>query len=110
VCGVRPADAFAALADELGARPDVHSGTGFGSNPGLRTGRKIFAILVDDELVVKLPADRCRALVQAGRARPFEVGGRRMREWICVPDDIDIWPELAAEAREFVAAGAAESV
>jgi hypothetical protein len=37
---------FEVLADDLLADPDVTEGTGFGSNPGLRVHRKIFAMLV----------------------------------------------------------------
>ena len=43
-------------------------------------------MLVNDELVVKLPADRCVDLVASDAARPFESGGRRMREWVRIGD------------------------
>lgn len=70
--------------------------------PGLRAGRTIFAMLVDGELVVKLPAERCLALIDAGGARPFEVGRRRMREWASVePGGPHDWPALAREALAF---------
>jgi hypothetical protein len=80
----------------------VADGTGFGSMPGLRAGRTIFAMLVKGELVVKLPAERCRALIEAGGARPFEVGRRRMREWASVePGGPHDWAALAREALAF---------
>jgi hypothetical protein len=95
--------AFEAAASRLRAEPDVESGTGFGSNPGLRSRGKVFAILIEDQLVVKLPAERCSALVDAGEASAFEIGTRRMREWARVPlgDAVD-WSALMAEARAYV--------
>jgi TfoX/Sxy family transcriptional regulator of competence genes len=97
-----PEDRFAAITAPLLREPEITQGTGFGSRPGLRVEGKIFAMLVDDEMVVKLPADRCAQLVAAGGARPFDRGqGRPMREWICVAD-ADEWPELAREALGFV--------
>jgi hypothetical protein len=95
--------AFASLATELLGDPDVDEGTGFGTNPGLRVGRRIFAMLVRGELVVKLPRERCAALVDEGAAEPFEVGNRRMKEWVAVgPEHGDAWPGLAGQALEFV--------
>jgi hypothetical protein len=98
---------FRAVAERLLREPDVEAGTGFGRNPGLRTGRRIFAMLVRADLVVKLPAERCEALVSAGAARTLEVGRRSMREWVCFtePDEAR-WPALATEARTFVGGSA----
>ena len=95
---------FASLTASLAAEADVTEGTGFGKIPGLRTGDKIFAMLVRDRLVVKLPRARVDALVAAGSAERFDPGhGRPMKEWASVdaaaPED---WNELATEAREFV--------
>ena len=97
--------AFARIAEGLLRAPDVSEGTGFGSNAGLRVGGKIFAMLVRDELVVKLPAGRCAELVAAGSARPFDRGqGRPLKEWITVGDAAESdWPALAREALAFVA-------
>lgn len=91
---------FDAIANEFLAEPGVDEGTGFGSNPGLRVGGKIFAMEVDGRLVVKLPADRVTALVQAG-AEPFVIGKRTMREWVSV-EPRDDWNALAREAFDFV--------
>jgi hypothetical protein len=96
--------AFEAVAVTLLPEHDVEQGTGFGTNPGLRTGQKIFAMLHTGELVVKLPAERCTELVEAGHARPFEIGTRTMREWIRVGEvDEQEWLRLAREARGYVA-------
>ena len=91
---------FDAIANEFLAEPGVDEGTGFGSNPGLRVGGKIFAMEIDGRLVVKLPAERVAALTDAG-AEPFVVGKRTMREWVSVEPGDD-WNALAREAYEFV--------
>ena len=96
-------DAFDAVAAVLLPEADVEEGTGFGTNPGLRTGGKIFAILHSGELIVKLPAERCSGLVAAGEARAFEIGLRKMREWVQIAGvDEQRWLELACEARAYV--------
>ena len=94
--------AFEAILARFDGEPDVEQGTNFRS-PGLRVRRKIFAMLVDGDLIVKLPADRCAALVDAGRGRPFRSGKREMREWVAVGDEhADEWLRLAEEAHAFV--------
>jgi hypothetical protein len=95
--------AFARLRERFSGEPDVEPGTGFGSAPGLRAGGKVFAMLPRGELVVKLPADRCAAMVDAGAARLFVVGRRTMREWLVVAGiDDDAWAALAADALAYV--------
>ena len=97
--------AFAALAARFEAEPDVEHGTGFGSAPGLRAGGRIFAMLPHGELVVKLPAERCAAMVEAGEGRLFAVGNRTMREWLVVDGvDADGWAALADDALTYVRA------
>ena len=72
---------FDAIANEMLSEPGVEEGTGFGSQPGLRIGGKIFAMHIDGRLVVKLPAERCDELGAARGAATWGVGTRRMREW-----------------------------
>jgi hypothetical protein len=105
--GDRSAEAaFQSIAAELLPEADVEGGTGFGANPGLRTRRKIFAMLHDGELVVKLPVDRCSELIAAGKARPFEIGRRTMREWVRIAEvDEGEWRRLARDARAYVGGG-----
>jgi hypothetical protein len=95
---------FEAIADRLLGDPGVDEGTGFGSSPGLRVEGRIFAMLVADGLVVKLPAPRCAELAAAKMARPFDRGqGRPLKEWIVISDAVEPdWPALAQEALAYV--------
>ena len=94
---------FAALEERFLAEDDVEPGTGFGSVPGLRVRGKIFAMLSHAKLVVKLPSDRCAAMVESGQGRLFVIGRRTMREWLAVAKvDVDAWVALAAEALVYV--------
>lgn len=98
-----PTARFERSSERFHADPDVTRGTGFGSNPGLRVRDRIFAMLVSDGLVVKLPEARVDELVAAGLAVRFDAGkGRPMREWASVPCGVDTnWEQLAVEARAF---------
>lgn len=92
---------FAALREALVREPDVEEGRALHA-PGLKARGKLFAMLVEGELVVKLPAERCAELVAAGSGRPFESGRRRMREWVSVSAaEADGWRAYAEEALAF---------
>jgi hypothetical protein len=94
---------FSDLVEIYRRRPDVTTGTGFGSNPGLRVGGRIFAMLVRGALVVKLPAARVNELIASGVGEPFDAGkGRPMREWVAVPERwVNDWAAMIEEAFAF---------
>jgi hypothetical protein len=95
--------AFADISVRLLGEPDIDEGTGFGKNPGLRVNGKIFAMIVRGDLVMKLPANVCTQLVEAGRATYFVVGKKEMREWVNAGSEpADDWPALVTQALEFV--------
>jgi hypothetical protein len=96
---------FAALVETMLTQAGVtYGGEGnskkFGSS-GLKINNKIFAMLVRGNLVVKLPKQRVEKLIAAGEGEPFDVGERRMREWLTVSQQTD-WQALAEEALVFV--------
>lgn len=99
-----PDEIWQPIADaELGT-PGVTGGTGFGRSAGLRIERKIYAMLVNDELVVKLPKARVDELTDDGVGRRFEPGtGRVMKEWLSVSASSSRrWRSLVSEAKAFV--------
>jgi hypothetical protein len=99
-----PRERFDRIAERFRDEPSVTAGTGFGSNPGLRVGGKIFAMLSHGALVVKLPAARVDELVADGAAGRFDAGkGRPMREWATVPaEHAARWQDFAEESFAFV--------
>jgi hypothetical protein len=98
-----PDAAFEAIADRLLGEPGIEEGTGFGSSPGLRSHGRIFAMLVRDRFVVKLPVPRCADLVSSGTARAWDRGqGRPLKEWIVIADAAQSqWLAVAEEALAF---------
>ena len=103
-----PEELWAGIAEtELARRPDVTAGTGFGKSRGLRVSGKIFAMFIQDELVVKLPRVRVDELVATRGARNFDPGhGRLMKEWaVSATAAAQDWPGLVSEARHYVDPG-----
>src|SRR4029079_14415950 len=77
VVGVNPS-AEAAFSDRVAryaGRSGIDTATAFAS-PGIRIDGHIFAMLQAGALVLKLPADRCRELIDGGRGVAFTSGGR----------------------------------
>jgi hypothetical protein len=103
---VTPQDRFDALVDELagvaGVTPPGDGGR-FGAH-SLRVHNKIFAMLVNERLVVKLPKARVDALVVAGEGVRFDANkGTAMKEWLSLdPTSGLAWSPLAREALGFV--------
>jgi hypothetical protein len=101
----RPDERYEDLVDELVGTPGVtppRGGGGFGRS-SLRYQGKIFAMLVRGRLVVKLPARRVDALVEAGDGVHFDANkGTPMREWLSLdPGSSQDWLALACEALDF---------
>ena len=106
---VTPEERYDVLVETLLSDPDVTLGSagkkGFGS-AALQINGKIFAMLSNGRLVVKLPRQRVDALVAAGDGERFDPrhDGRLMKEWLTVaPTSEEGWLPLAREAMEFVA-------
>ena len=103
VAGMDPQASFDEIASRLLAEPGTDDHRAI-LNPCLRVDGRIFAMLVREELVVKLPPERCAELVAEGAARPFDRRpGGPDRGWVTVDDlEVDRWPALAAEALAYV--------
>ena len=94
------------LVEDMTELPHVTAGKMFGS-PGLRTGKKFFAMHWEDKLVIKLPKDRVEAAVNAGAEPVMQMPGRVMCAWVVIGKPTE-WSDLAEEARtneETTAAG-----
>jgi hypothetical protein len=59
--------------------------------PSLRLGRLMFGGTFDGRLVVKVGRERVVALIDSGRAEPFDPSGRGrpMKDWAQVPEPAD---------------------
>jgi hypothetical protein len=93
------------LVDALVGIPGVtppRGGRGFGRT-ALRYERKIFAIWVRGQLVLKLPADRVDTLIAAGAGVRFDANkGTPMKEWLSLDPESGLgWLPLAREALDF---------
>jgi hypothetical protein len=102
-----PDERYASLVKSLlaGSRSvRIGEGKGFGSTGQLRIDGRIFAMLVKERLVLKLPFDRVEALVAAGEGERFDAGkAKPMREWFVMsPTSKKQWLALAREAMAFV--------
>ena len=96
-------DAWDGIRDTWLARP------GIGTKKMLREvglcgpAGKVFASLLGDRLMVKLPAGRVQELIADGAGQPMTTGRGPMREWVTAgPELADTWPDLVAEAHGFV--------
>ncbi len=101
---VSPQHRFQAIVAEYADRPEVtrHGGM-MSASVQLRVRERIFAMLVGDRLVVKIPAEAVDELVAAGTAEPFRTAGRIMKEWASIgPAMAAEWPGWVAEALTFV--------
>jgi hypothetical protein len=76
--------------DGVAVRPD-----------GLYVYGRLFAFLVDDDLVVELALPRMGDLEARGIVVPFESEQHPTRDWVRVSDR-QLWSELAREAHEYV--------
>ncbi len=101
----RHAGLFESLCEEYAGVSGVtvpQGGSGFGSN-AIKVNKSIFAMLVNDQIVVKLSAGRVAQLISSGDGQTFDAGkGKPMKEWVGLTVDGDACRELVAEAMAFV--------
>lgn len=101
-----PSERFDDLVGRFAGIPDVTPpgvGAGFGSS-ALRVNGRIFAMLVREQLVVKLPTARVDQFVENGDGTNFDANkGIAMKQWLALNTGSDrSWIELATEALTFV--------
>lgn len=75
--------------------------------PGLKIGRKMFAMYVEDKLAIKLPKERVDTLITLKKGERFYHlfdKSRLMKEWVVIGQkNKHDWTKLVKEARNFVA-------
>ena len=103
-----PQERYEDLVDEFAGADGVippAGGSGFGRG-ALRYRRKIFAMFVRGQLVVKLPAPRVDELVAGGHGERFDANkGTPMKEWFSLDPGSGLpWLPLAREAMDFAVA------
>ena len=100
--------AFLPIVQAFAGQRDVSRKRMFSTSSVLSVKGKIFAMLVKQRFVAKLPRDRVDEIVASGFGTHFEPGpGRVMKEWVSVDRDGPPWIELAREAHRFVKSGKA---
>ena len=100
-----PEERYEDLVDEFAGEGGVTpptGGSGFGRG-ALRYRRKIFAMFVRGQLVVKLPRGRVDELVADGHGGRFDANkGTPMKEWFSLDPESDLaWTPLVREALDF---------
>ena len=100
-----PQERYEDLVDELSGAEGVEppqGGSGFGRG-ALRYRRKIFAMFVRGQLVLKLPRQRVDELVADSHGARFDANkGTPMKEWFALaPESALPWLPLACEALAF---------
>jgi hypothetical protein len=103
-----PQERYEDLVDEFAGADGVTpptGGSGFGRG-ALRYRRKIFAMFVRGQLVVKLPGPRVDELVAGGHGERFDANkGTPMKEWFSLDPGSGLpWLPLAREALDFALA------
>ena len=94
-------DIVTAFVSRPGVTPPTGGARRFGSD-SLRVGGSVFCMVSSgDRFVVKLPAERCREVIDGGDAAFLQMGRRTMREWVAV--GVERAPEWVALAREALA-------
>jgi hypothetical protein len=79
-----PAGIFKALTSRFAGRMDIKLTTGPDDAPLLKASGQSFAMLHDDQLVVRLHPERCAELVDAGKGTMFVHNGEPTQEWIVI--------------------------
>lgn len=100
-------DLYDELTDDLLYDPAIGRATMM-DYPCVRLAGKFLASYDDksDCLVVKLPRERVRALVERGQGEPFAPAGKVFREWVAIADvDPELWRAVLAEAVDFARQG-----
>jgi len=95
-----PTEGFAQIVTRLASEPGIQQGTGFSADPGLRADGKLFAMLRDSELVLRLAATHADQLVRSRRAaRFYPLGHARLAQWVAVPaSQAEIWLQTTEDA------------
>jgi hypothetical protein len=100
-----PEQRYEDLVDEFAGVDGVmqpQGGSGFGRG-ALRYRRRIFAMFVRGQLVLKLPRQRVDALVADGEGQRFDANkGTPMKEWFSLDPESELaWLPLTREALDF---------
>jgi hypothetical protein len=101
----RLGEIFAAASERMLAQHVTDAPGSMLRAPAITTRGRVYAFATKASVIVKLPADRVSALIEAGVGAPCTTGKAPLREWVCLePSDEDECLEYFVEARRFVGA------
>ena len=80
---------------------EVSSGKGA---QGIKYKGKMFIMFYNGDLVIKLPPDRIKELIEAGDGMPFDPGtGKPMKDRMLIPiNKKHLWIPLSEESKDYI--------
>ena len=95
---------YAAIVETLRHDDIAHAESTSRATRHMRVNHRIFAMLDQGSLVVRLPRRRVDTLIASGDGVQFDPGhGRAMKDWVAVGEgSLEDWMSLVHEAKDFV--------
>lgn len=96
---------YVEIADRLLKQEGVNLSTVM-NHPCLRYKGKFFAMMfmMQDSLLIKVSSARVNELIETGVGRPFNITGKKFKEWVLIPLEYESdYEALMSEALDYAA-------